>query len=255
MDEDKLRRGLPTTQEYFANGDKHYGEGMAVMTGDAVLLMGYQMILESGFESDLIHKVMKQVLRGVTNTALGQAYDVSLPKLGEITEDKVLALHFAKTALYTYENPLLSGALLSKQGPEVIEKLKKYAEYGGVAFQLQDDILGLYGDPKETGKSSDSDLLQGKVTLLIVEAMEKASKEEKRNLKGIWGNREASRNELDKVKEIIKKTGAYDSSKRIAVGLAEKAVIEAQKLRKMGVNTEAIDFIEGISAYMVEREV
>lgn len=255
MDEDKLRRGKPTTHEFFANNDKHYGECMAVNIGDAVLCMGYEKLLRSGFECEQINRAMTQLLRGITNTAYGQAYDVSLPKLGDISSEKVMALHRAKTAIYTYENPLFIGGILGGLSEEVMMILKEYSEDGGVAFQLQDDILGVFGDEEKTGKSSDSDLLQGKVTLLITKAFELATEQQKRDLLKVWGNKEASSSEIELAKKAIKDCGSYEFSVKTAKEMAKKAAGTASDLRKFNLNNDAVDYIEGIARYMVEREV
>ena len=118
MDRDLVRRGGQTTQVFFGKGDEHFGESMAVCLGDAVLCLGFERLLTCGFDSEKVNKVMKQLLRGITNTAFGQAYDASLAKLGEMTEEKVMSLHRAKTAIYTYENPLIIGGLLADLSPE-----------------------------------------------------------------------------------------------------------------------------------------
>lgn len=255
MDQDKVRRGQPTTQEFFGREDKHYGDAMAVNIGDAVLCLGCERVLSAGFDGEKTKKVMRQLLRGITNTAFGQAYDVSLSKLGELTEEKVMSLHRAKTALYTYENPLLMGGILGNLSEEVLKRLSEYSLLGGVAFQLQDDILGLYGDEDKTGKSSDSDLLQGKVTLLIVKVMEMGTQEQKEAILKVWGNEKARSMEIEMAKKAIKESGAYEYSVKVAKEWAEKAAETAGSLRKFGLNTEAIDFLEGIERYMVEREV
>ena len=95
MDEDQTRRGGPTTHMYFGGG--HYGDSMAVDIGDALLCLGFELVED------------KEILRAIVNTAYGQAYDVSLEKFGKWTEDDVLTMHKAKTAIYTYENPLFIG--------------------------------------------------------------------------------------------------------------------------------------------------
>ncbi len=255
MDQDKVRRGLPTTQEYFGKEDKQYGDAMAVNLGDVVLGLGYERVLMAGFEGEKTQKVMRQLLRGVTNTAFGQAYDVSLPKLGELTEEKVMSLHRAKTALYTYENPLLMGGILGELSEEVLTTLSEYSRLGGVAFQLQDDILGLYGEEGVTGKSSNSDLLQGKVTLLIVKVMERGTEAQKKAVLAVWGKKRVSEKEIDLAKKAIKDSGSYEYSVKTAREMAEKAAETAASLRKFDLNPEAIDYLEGIERYMVEREV
>lgn len=255
MDQDKLRRGEPTTQEFFGKGDNHYGDSMAVNVGDAVLCLGYEKLLECGFEEKLVKPAMSQLLRGITNTAFGQAYDVSLPKMGGVDSDKVMALHKAKTAIYTYENPLFIGAILGELNQEVIKILHEYSMVGGVAFQIQDDILGVYGEEEKTGKSSDSDLLQGKMTLLITKVFEVGSGKEKEKVKKVWGNMNANVQDLIEAKMAIKSSGAYDYSVKVAKEMAKEAADWASKLRQFDLNPQAIDYLEGIARYMVEREV
>ena len=198
---------------------------------------------------------MKQFLRGITNTAYGQAYDCSLPKSGDLTEEKVLSLHKAKTAIYTYENPLFIGAILGGMGEEVTDILHEYSMKGGLAFQLQDDILGLFGDEEKTGKSANSDLIQGKSTLLIIKALETGTEEQRESIRKAWGNREASEEEIAGAKKAIMESGSYDHSVSVAKKFAMEAVEEAKKLRSLGLNDEAVDFIEGVAEYMVDREV
>jgi geranylgeranyl diphosphate synthase type I len=209
----------------------------------------------SGFEAEIIKPAISQLLRGITNTAFGQAYDVSLPKIGVLSEERVMALHKAKTAIYTFENPLFVGAILGGAGNEVLEILHQYSISGGVAFQLQDDILGIFGDEEKTGKSADSDLLQGKVTLLVSKALELGNGEQIKKIKEIWGNKEATDKEINEAKKIIKDTGSYAYSVEVAKKLAEEAAGWAKKLRKLDLNMEAIDYLEGIARYLVERDV
>ncbi len=255
MDRDVVRRGKPTTQEYFANGDQHYGDSMAVCVGDAVLCLGYERFLEADFEKDKLVSALKQLLRGITNTAFGQAFDNSLVKLGKFGSQDVLDLHYAKTALYTYETPLLSGAILGGVNNGVIEILKNYSKYAGIAFQLQDDILGVFGDEEKTGKSSNSDLLQGKVTMMYIKALEVASEAQKQKIASVWGNESADMAQIEEVKEIFKQTGSYEYSVGEAKKMAHIAADEARKLRNFELDMESVDFLEGIATYMVERSV
>ena len=255
MDEDKLRRGKVTTQEYFAKGDKHYGESMAVNAGDVVLNLGYERLVECGLDSGRVNEAMRWMLRGITNTAYGQAFDMSLPKMGEVESEQVMALHKAKTAIYTYETPLMMGAILGGIKQEARSILSEYSMTGGVAFQIQDDVLGVFGESEITGKSSDSDLLQGKQTLLTTKLLEIGSEEQKRRLLKVWGRKKATSEDLRLAKEAIKDSGSYNFSVRKAKELAEASVKEAEKLRSLGLNGEAVDYLEGIARYLLQREV
>lgn len=255
MDEDKLRRGLPTTHECFGEGDKHYGESMAVNVGDAVLCLGYERVLECGLDKKKVLMAARVLMRGITNTAFGQMYDVTLPKLGELTEEKILAVHRAKTSIYTFQNPLLIGGILAGLSDEVLEILKDYSHKGGVAFQLQDDVLGMFGKTEKTGKSTDSDLLQGKSTLLIAKTFELGSEAQKKALQTAWGNKEATKQDITKAKEAIKESGSLKYSVSKARELAEEAMEIAESLNTFRLSREAIDYLKKIAEYVVSREV
>lgn len=235
MDEDQTRRGGPTTHEYFGGG--HYGESMAVDVGDVLLCLGFEMVGE------------KSIFRAIANTAYGQAYDVSLENFGKWTEDDVLTLHKAKTAIYTYENPLFIGVHLAKLPKQVLEILHEYSMDGGVAFQLRDDVLGVFGDPKETGKSANSDLLQGKCTLLVLKALDRPE------VRKVWGNKNASEKEIEVAKQAIRDSGSLEYSLTLMQRIAGNAAKSAARLRGLKLNPEAIDYLQGIAEYMVEREV
>lgn len=254
MDEDKLRRGLPTTQEYFKQGDKHYGESMAVNVGDLVLCLGYERVLGCGLEDKRVLEAGKELMRGIANTAQGQAYDVSLPKLGELSEEKVLAVHRTKTAIYTFQNPLLMGGILAGLNKEVLDILKRYAEKGGIAFQLQDDVLGLFGETEKTGKSIDSDILQGKSTLLVAKTLELGNEKQKQILLKAWGNKKATAKEIEEAKEAVKESGSYDYSVEYARKLANEAVEITKELDRYSLNEKAVQYMRGIAEYLVRRD-
>lgn len=256
MDQDETRRGKPTTQKYFEEGDPHYGESMAVTVGDGVLELGHELLLNSNYDSNLVLKANKKLMRGIANTAWGQAYDCTLEKLiDQCSEDDVMTVHKAKTAIYTYENPLYIGAIIAGLDGEVFKVLTDYSMDGGVAFQLQDDILGVYGDPEKTGKSANSDLLQGKVTLLILKTLTDGTPEQIADLRKVWGKRHADIADIEKAKIAIKESGSLEYSIKVSRGLAQKAADRAKDLLKLNCKSEAVDFISGVSQYMANREL
>ena len=253
MDQDEIRRKGPTTHKYYQEkfgGNLHLGESMAVSVGDALLCLGFDLLTRC--ENDL---VTNQMLRAIANTGFGQAYDVSLEAFQNWSEEDVLALHRAKTAIYTYENPLLIGADLAMLSVEAKNILGEYAKDGGVAFQLRDDILGVFGDPSETGKSANSDLLQGKCTLLVWYVFNKGTLAQKTAVQKVWGRKKVSQGDIDNAKTAIKLSGSLDYSVALTRQLAAKAAATANKLRKLKLNPEAIDYIQGVAEYMVKRVV
>lgn len=247
MDMDVSRRGGLTTHKYFEKkfkGSRHYGEAMAVNTGDALLCLGFELLAKCGGDG-----VITQMLRSIANTAYGQAYDVSLENFGKWSEDDVMTVHKAKTAIYTYENSLFIGAQLANLPDKALSILHEYSMDAGVAFQLRDDILGVFGDPSETGKSADSDLLQGKCTLLVLKAIDRPE------VKKVWGNKNATKKDIEAAKRAIIDSGSLDYSKKMTIKLAGKALKSAQELRKLGLDSKAVDYLAGIAQYMVERVV
>jgi len=264
MDQDDTRRGLPTTHEYYKNfhaaegfrfNHLHYGESMAVNVGDIALLAGYEILGKSNFDNEKKLNVLNRTLRGIVNTGLGQAFDITLEGKGVASEEDITDLHLAKTAIYTYENPLHIGAILAGAKLKDLELISKYAIPGGVAFQLQDDILGLFGDPVKTGKPAHSDLRQGKMTLLIIKALELGNKNHQKKLKVIWGKRNLTEEEADEVRKIVRDTGSLEYSRKVSVKWAKKAQKAIPDMKKRGWNDEAVNYLDGIAQYMVEREM
>lgn len=252
MDRDIIRRGGPTTHKYYEakTNNPHYGNSMAVDIGDAILCAGFDLL--AGVADK---KVIRQMLRAIVNTAHGQAYDITLETLGQWREDDVINLHKAKTAIYTYENPLKIGGMMAGISEKALDILHDYAMDGGAAFQLQDDILGVFGTPEKTGKSADSDLLQGKCTMLILKVFSDGSKEQNKAVKKVWGKLTASRKDLDDAKQAIIGSGSLKYSNDLARKYAAKAAKTASGLRRLDLNSEAIDYIQGIAEYMVNRKV
>ncbi len=255
MDQDELRRGKETTHVYFSQGDKHFGESMAYNLGDGLICLGFEMLLKANFEQEAIKNASIKFIRGITNTTFGQSFDVGLEKMENWSEEDVVTLHKSKTAIYTYENPLLIGGIIAQLKPEVLEILSKYSMDGGVAFQLQDDILGIFGDSEKTGKSDNSDLIHGKRTLLILKALEMGSKEQVKAIKDVWGKGVDDKAFVDLAKKAIIDSGSWEYSKNLAKEYALKSVETAKKLYNFDLNREAIEFIVELAHYMVNREV
>lgn len=254
MDRDDTRRGGPTTHKFFEQilKNSHLGEAMCVTVGDAIFWYGFELLAECGNLG-----AVTQLIRACVDTAYGQAYDVSLESFIDWTEDDVITLHKAKTAIYTYQNPLFIGMKLAGiTNPSVYKIIEDYSMDGGVAFQLQDDILGVFGTPEKTGKSADSDLLQGKCTLMVLHLLQKGTKEQIAALKKVWGKLTASKSDLDLAKKALQASNSYEYNKQMAKDFAQKAANTAAKLRSINdLNSKAIDYIQGIAEYMVIREV
>jgi len=264
MDQDEIRRGDLTTHKQYErqhsqqlnHGEStHYGISQALNTGDIALLLGHQILAQSDFEPEIRLKAVNRLLSGAIHTGYGQGFDMYLEAKGKAAETDIIDLHTAKTAIYTYENPLHIGAILANADKKTLNILSRFAIPAGIGFQLQDDILGLFGDPKKTGKAADSDLKQGKMTLLIRKAFQHADSSQAKTLNKIWGHSDIRKADAQKAREIIIDTGSLDYSKSLSLKYAQKAQNSLQTMKNQGWNRDAIEYLSGIAQYMIERKL
>ncbi|MET8541510.1 polyprenyl synthetase family protein [Kitasatospora sp. NPDC004799] len=227
MDRSDTRRGLPSVHRRFealhrANGwrgdREQYGASAAVLLGDLLLIWCDELFLRSGLApaAVLAAKPVFDLMR--TEVMLGQYLDVLEPVAGDSTDEGALdraqtVLHY-KSAKYTIERPLQVGALLAGAGPDLVEA---YGEFGlplGEAFQLRDDLLGVFGDPAVTGKPAGDDLREGKRTLLIAHAMRGLSAADARHLDERLGAPDLAAPEVAELRELVARSGAPELVER-----------------------------------------
>jgi len=260
MDQDLIRRGRPTPQAFYTSlyrergfiGDaKHFGLSMALDLGDFGIYLGQEALFKSGFEKEKIADVIALSNKIYQETALGQALDVFGEVSGEFNEDYVLKIHFLKTAQYSVTAPMQFGAILAGAEQKFLNLLISYGDYIGTAFQIYDDILGLFGDEKSLGKKVGArDIKEGKVTLLIVKAFEEAEKPDKMFLQRVYGNKKISKKEVLKVQKIIKKSGSFDYSLKKSHELIEKGKIFIPQITK---NPEFQNTLCSLADFMISR--
>jgi len=259
IDQDALRRGGITTHQLFAKDSNkegeaskyHYGESVAICAGDIALLTSPQIILNSDFPSDLKCKAAVYFLKGLVTTGYGEMLDVYLEDLGLATEEEIKNLHHLKTGVYTYLNPLGVGAILAGATDEKVAEFSKYCSLSGVSFQIQDDILGLFGDEEKMGKSNSSDIKEGKITLLYLKATEDSKVYER--IKQLWGKKDINDAEISEVKKIIIDSGSLDYSINLSKRLAQEAVSSLPSNNQY--NQGAIDYLKGLAMYLIDRKL
>ena len=189
---------------------------------------------------------MNKVIRKVN---YGQILDV-LGEIKDFNEGDVLFLYKLKSSTYSIEGPLHIGATLAGANEEDLRQLSRYAIPLGLAFQIRDDINGTFGDEKKTGKSSDSDIKQGKRTLMMLKAMNED--EETRNyIISKLRKKEISKEDVAAIKEILVKKKSLD----YCISLADKYVHEAIGFIKNTNFTEkGKEFLIDIADYIANRD-
>lgn len=221
MDGDNLRHGGPSMHfkyetDYGAKlgrGDlRHFGYSMAVCAGDAALAWSYEVLASNNFEDRLKIRAVVRMSGIVAETTMGQMMDESLQIGSDFDEKMIEKVYDYKTARYTIMGPLQLGAIFAGAPEKELKSIADFAIPLGVAFQMQDDILGVFGDTEKTGKPVGSDLREGKKTLLVSFAIKNAASEDREFILSHLGKKNLTQKEVMKMREIIENSGALKYS-------------------------------------------
>lgn len=260
IDQDDIRRGdLSVHYKYeksFAGKLKekkleHFGISMGIIVGDLASTFGYEILINSDFSLDLKIKAIGRLNYIIANTIAGEALDVILAEYPNVKIDRISEMQKYKTAKYTIEGPLHLGAILAGVDEKFLESLSKFAIPVGIAFQIRDDIIGIFGDEKKIGKPAGSDIKEGKKTFLISKALEKANDNQKNILNNALGNENISVDDIDKVKNIIIETGSLEFSKTKARELIDGA---KKSLNDLDISEENKKFLCDLADFIAGRE-
>lgn len=222
VDQSPTRRGKKTI--HTALGNDHYAISQTMMLGDTGFFLALKLIGESNFPPERVNKALQSFSETMLKTAIGEMLDIELSQKDvEQVEEDAITIFKLKTSRYTITGPLHLGAILGGADQSLLDSMNKFGEDLGVAFQIQDDILGVFGDEKELGKSVTSDIEEGKNTLLITEAQRKATPEQQAVLDKYYGNGEVSEEGLKAVREIFEQTGALEYSRTKALEYINRA--------------------------------
>lgn len=260
IDRDNLRRGKPSVhyvykvlagKNHYSADAGHYGNSQAISVGDMSFGFTNEIIASAKLSPDIKDLLAKKISDIIFNTTIGQFHDVfAASARNGVTVKDILTILEYKTARYTIEGPLHLGAIMAGSDRKILEKLTKFAIPLGIAFQVQDDILGVFGTSKETGKPVGADIREGKKTLLVVKALELANAKERSEIKSVLGNPQISAKDIERVKEIMIKTGSLEYSQKLAMELASESY---DALRSSGFDGESEKFFADVADFTVSR--
>ncbi|HET7690301.1 MAG TPA: polyprenyl synthetase family protein [Nocardioidaceae bacterium] len=232
MDASDTRRGRPSTHRAFEavhrdqgwTGDpEQYGTAAAILLGDLLLSWADELLRTSGLPSDRVIEALGYFDTTRSEVIVGQFLDVSVQARGASDVEQAMRVLRYKSAKYSVERPLHLGAALAGAGPEVIEALTSYGLPLGEAFQLRDDLLGVFGDPDVTGKPAGDDLVEGKRTVLVALALEALPVDAAAKLDQGLGTQldEAA---VEVLRRIITTSGAHDEVERRIEALTQASL-------------------------------
>jgi len=244
MDRSDLRRGRPAAHRRFAtlhrsegwrgDGDP-FGTAAAILLGDLCLSWSDEMFFGSGLEPERLARARDIFDEMRTELMGGQYLDLLEQALGGGSVPRARRVIQFKSARYTVLRPLQLGAALAGAGRDLTEC---YAAYGlplGEAFQLRDDVLGVFGDPVETGKPAGDDLREGKRTVLVAVAAERGTRAQRVVLDRHLGDPALDADGVAAVREVIVRTGALAEVERMideltghALAALDRAPVESE---------------------------
>ncbi|MFZ1626719.1 MAG: polyprenyl synthetase family protein [Candidatus Moraniibacteriota bacterium] len=263
IDRDALRHGEPTLHERYRSWGKkylnlenpeHFGDSIALIVGDMLFALGNDIIFTSGFPEKNLYAALSRMQKIVSHTVVGQARDIYIEYKGDATSEEVLSMYEKKTARYTVEGPLHLGSLLAGGTSELAAELTRYALPIGIAFQIQDDILGTYGDEERIGKPVGSDIREGKITLLVSYVFEHANRKIKDEIRALLRKgKDLTAADIERFRVIIHETGALTHAKKLAQQYIEEGQRALETMRTP-IDSEAREFLLGVAGYMAKRE-
>lgn len=197
IDADDTRRGRPTTHRGFAarhrehgwaGSPDRYGEAMAMLVGDLVAAIADEAFERTTAPSALMVAGRRDFAALRLEVIAGQVLDVQVAATRTTDLDRALRVATLKSGRYTFTRPLQLGARLGGGDDDLMARLAATGDALGVAFQLRDDLLGVLGDPADTGKARGGDLREGKRTVLVAEAMARLDRDDATRLDAALGD-------------------------------------------------------------------
>ena len=219
MDGSAERRGRPSAHLQFAQwhrerglsgSSRRFGESAAILLGDLCLIWSEQMLRESGVEPRRLQQAWPHYDAMRTELAVGQFADLTSDVRHMPSLEAVLDVARRKSGNYTVRRPLEIGAAMSDCDDRTVTLLGRYGAAVGEAFQLRDDVLGVFGSPATTGKPCAGDLLERKATSVVVAAHQLADPPTRAELTELMNGHALDVDALDRWKALIVATGAVD---------------------------------------------
>jgi geranylgeranyl diphosphate synthase type I len=236
MDDSDTRRGMPAVHRRFATlhrgagwtGDgERFGLAGAVLVGDLCLVWSDELFTASGLAPEQLARGRRTFDQMRTELMGGQYLDmleqaIAAQRTGGAVDRARQVIRY-KSAKYTIEHPLLIGGRLAGADDGLLAAYSAYGLPLGEAFQLRDDVLGVFGDPSQTGKPAGDDLREGKRTVLVAKALERATPAQAGLVRRLLGDPGLDAAGVDALREVIVSTGALTATEELIDQLVEQA--------------------------------
>ncbi|MFY1637383.1 polyprenyl synthetase family protein [Solwaraspora sp. WMMB335] len=233
MDGSDTRRGEPSIHRRFAGQHRRngwrgapdgFGAAAAVLLGDLCLVWSDELLHDAGLDAGALRRARPVFDEMRTEVTVGQFLDVHAQYAGDTSVERASQVARYKSAKYTVERPLLLGAALAGAPQSISVGYSGYGLALGEAFQLRDDVLGVFGDPARTGKPAGDDLREGKRTYLVASAYRATGDTGRALLDARLGDPTLDETGIDQVREVIVASGALAATEARIADLTERAL-------------------------------
>ena len=246
MDRDEFRRNVKTVHML-------WGEPIAIIAGDALFAKVFEAAAANakrlGLDGAHAVELFDTLSKASFEICQGQALDMLFEERADVSEIEYMRMVSGKTGALL-EASAKVGALSGKGKPEQVRALAEYGRLIGMAFQMQDDVLGVASAQEKFGKPIGSDVREGKRTLMVVRALATAPPDDKDTLLRALGKRDASEAELNAAIDVLKRAGAIDYVAERARGLVAQAKLKLKVLPE----SRAKEVLLELADFTIKRE-
>lgn len=222
IDKSATRRGKPSMHkmlnQYLARyaNIKFSGEDLTIVIGDVMYALALEAFLCVKEDPQRKEAALRKLIRAALYTGSGEFIELlcGAKNIEEVSREDIYKIYDLKTANYTFATPLSMGALLAGAKKSSSDMLYNLGIYLGRAFQIKDDIIGIFGEESETGKPNLSDIREAKKTILIWHAYHHSGKKGKSRIKNILAGNNTGKADLLEIRCLVRGSGALDYAKK-----------------------------------------
>lgn len=216
MDNDEMRHGVTTVH-------KKFGMPIAILAGDVLFSKAYQVVSSTNLPSNSVIELVSRLAKSCVDVCEGQLMDISMANSEKIPSQSQYIKMIEKKTAALFEVSCAMGAICANAKRKEVSNLSSFGKNLGIAFQITDDLIGVLGDPKITKKPVGNDLREGKKSLPILLAINRAKGENKEIILKTFSNSFATQDDIEKALKIIRRLKIEKTVRRQAQSYAQRA--------------------------------
>lgn len=250
IDNSPLRRNRDSM--FVALGNNHTGLSRAICMGDYGIMLSSFLIQFTTFDNETKLKAMKAQSEVYLKTVIGELKDVDITDERQFSEKNIMDMYYYKTALYSIIGPLSFGATLGNASSNLIKSIYEIGKYLGYSYQIKDDMLGIFSEFKDTGKTTMLDINEGKSTILVSMFMKFATNEDKASFLSCYGK--GGNTTSEDILNIISLFEKYNILQKTEEVLKENIEFAYKKINESNISSNTQNELMDFATYLFTRK-